>query len=61
MLPYPPRVVIYTPHYKISGKDTFGGAELTGRGLSFIRSNGIAVTKTEYGPAHVKPQAGMVL
>lgn len=45
MLPYPLRVVIYSPHYKISGKNTLGGAELMGRGLSFIRTNGIAVKK----------------
>lgn len=45
MLPYPLRVVMYSPHYKISIKYTLGGAELMGRGLSFIRLNGIAVKK----------------
>lgn len=36
---------MYTPRYKISVKYTLGGAELMGRGLSFIRPNGIAVKK----------------
>lgn len=36
---------MYSPHYKVNRKDTLGGAELTGRGLSFIRPNGIAVKK----------------
>lgn len=45
MLPYPLRVVMYTPHYKIHVKYTLGGAELMGRGLAFITLNGIAVKK----------------
>lgn len=43
MLSYPLRVAMYKSHHKISGKDTLGGAELTERGISFIRPNGIAV------------------
>lgn len=49
---------MHTLHYKTSSKDILQGAELMGRGLSFIRTNGIAVTKTEYSPTEVKPRMG---
>lgn len=45
MLPYSLGVLMYTPDYKTSGKDTLGGAELKGRGLSFITPNYIAEKK----------------
>jgi len=50
---------MYTSCYKTNIKHTLGGAELTGRGVPFVRPNGTAVKKIECGPTHVKPRAAL--